>query len=82
MSAMRAKFQLSHVTKGEGWEKLHFYAVAKSGGYPQDGSDDDNTYAKFSPQASCEITVANPALFGKFEPGEKYYVDFTPALSS
>lgn len=79
MSAMRAKFYLQHVTKGEGWEKLTFHAVAKAGGYPDDGLDEDNTYAKFSPQASCEITVCNPALLGKFKPGKKYYVDFTQA---
>lgn len=79
MTTMRAKFVLSSVTLGQNYEKLTFNAVGKPGAYPEDGSDEDNTYAKFSPSAQCEIHVANPALLGKFKPGEKFYVDFTPA---
>ncbi|HEU0283260.1 MAG TPA: hypothetical protein VFQ99_05710 [Gallionella sp.] len=83
MSKMRAKMVLNHVEKypKEGdarQETLSFNAVAASQ-YPADGSDEDNTYAKFSPCASLSITVANPALLGKFKAGEKYYVDFTKA---
>ena len=83
-TAMRAKFLVTGVTPykdGEGntlQETLSFTAVAKSTPYPEDGSDEDNTFAKFSPSADCRITVANPALFGQFEVGKKYYVDFTP----
>ena len=55
---------------------MHAVAAAK---YPADGSDEDNTYAKFSPGASLSLNIANPALFGKFLVGEKYYVDFTKA---
>lgn len=33
----------------------------------------------FSPSVSLEITIANPALRGKFKAGQKFYVDFTPA---
>lgn len=77
---MRAKLQISTVTKTQhGQEILKFHAVSKSGSYPEDGSDEDNTYAKFSPCAELSITIANPALLGKFEPGQKFYVDFTPA---
>jgi hypothetical protein len=79
MADMRAKMIVSTVTRFQGGEKLNMQAVAKSGTYPADGSDEDNTYAKFSPSASLEIHVANPALFGKFSPGEKYYLDFTKA---
>lgn len=79
MTTMRAKLKLTSVEKLETAERLKFTAVGKSGSYGEDGLDDDNTYAKYSPSASLEIMVANPALFGKFTPGEKYYVDFTPA---
>jgi hypothetical protein len=51
--------------------------VCKSGGYPANGSDENNTFAKFSPSGSLELTVANPALIGTFEPGETYYLEFT-----
>lgn len=82
MSAMRAKMQIESVTKVNGGnEILRMHAVAKSGTYPEDGSDEDNTYAKWSPSASLEIQIANPALHGKFSPGEKYYVDFAKAES-
>lgn len=77
---MRAKLKIQSVTRHETCEVLKFNAVpAKS--YPADGSDEDNTFAKFSPSASLEITVCNPALIGKFQPGETYYVDFTKAES-
>lgn len=76
---MRAKFVLTAVERFSNSEKLKFQAVSKNTPYPADGSDEDNTYAHFSPMASCEILVANPALAGKFEPGQKFYVDFTPA---
>jgi hypothetical protein len=60
-------------------ERISFLAVAKSTGYGADGLDEDNTYARYSPQGNMSLTVANPALLGKFTIGEKFYLDFTPA---
>lgn len=83
MSAMRAKVKVSSV-KPYGYpnqitqEEVTFNAVSKSDGYPSDGSDENNTFAKFSPSATFTINIANPALIGKFENGKEYYVDFTP----
>ncbi|MEP6671709.1 MAG: hypothetical protein ABJF10_21290 [Chthoniobacter sp.] len=48
-------------------------------GYPPDGSDEDNTFAHWSPSGSLSLSVVNPALFGKIKEGEKYYLDFTLA---
>lgn len=84
-TTMRAKMVLATIQQhGDGksvtQETLQFHAVGKTP-YPEDGSDEDNTYARFSPNASCSITVANPALIGKFVPGQRYYVDFIPADS-
>lgn len=77
---MRAKFVVTSVMKHEGGnETVHFAAVAKSGPYPADGSDEDNTFARWSPSAACHIQIANPALHGKYAAGQKFYVDFTPA---
>ena len=78
MSKMRAKFVVSTVVLTTAAEKVSFTAVSKSTAYPQDGSDEDNTFAKYTPQADCSITIANPALFGKYKPGQKFYADFTP----
>lgn len=76
---MRAKMRITSITQHENCEVLTFNAVAKSTSYPEDGIDEDNTYAKFSPSGELKLTVANPALIGKFKPGEKYYLDFTKA---
>ena len=79
MPKMRAKMELIEVRKdSDTQETLSFRAVAKSTSYPADGSDEDNTYAKFSPAGSVSLTVANPALLGGFEAKERYYIDFTP----
>ncbi len=85
MSTMRAKMRVGSVfpyrnDKGDTVsEQLTFHGVAKSGSYPADGSDENNTFAKFSPSVNLQIIVANPALFDKFKPGDTFYVDFTPA---
>lgn len=85
MTTMRAKLQIGAVfahRNADGTiasETLHFHGVSKSGGYPADGSDEDNTFAKWSPSVNLQIQITNPALHGKFETGQKFYVDFTPA---
>lgn len=78
--AMRAKMRLNSVNgEYQGYEALSFSAVAKSEPYGDDGYDENNTYAKFSPSGSLSLTVANPNLLGKFKAGEEYYLDFTKA---
>lgn len=78
MPKMRAKLQVFSVTTLAQCEQVKFHAVGPSS-YPADGSDENNTFAKFSPSASLEITIANPALLGQFKPGQSFYVDFTEA---
>lgn len=75
---MRAKVCVSFVQQHDTQEIVQFNAVAANQ-YPADGADENNTYAKFSPQASFNITIANLALRGKFAPGDTFYVDFTKA---
>ncbi len=81
MHAMRAKMQVQSVEKFTNTEKLNMVCVGKSGSYPADGADEDNTFAKFSPSGSLTLQVANPDLFGKFKPGQKFYVDFHEATT-
>jgi hypothetical protein len=80
MPAMRAKVRLNFIEtryrEEYGQETLYFNPVARDASYPADGSDEDNTYARFSPSGQFTLTVQNPALVGKFEVGEVYYVDF------
>ena len=77
-NVMRAKMIIETVTKGNGYEVLKMRAVAKNE-YPEGGSDENNTFALFTPSASLEMHISNPALHGKFLPNEEYYVDFTLA---
>ncbi len=85
---MRAKMTLTRVHthrvdgKSDGavyQEDLEFRAVPRSDGYGNDGSDENNTYAKFTPNAFLGMSVSNPALFGKFKVGEMYYLNFSRA---
>lgn len=87
-TAMRAKLRVSSVqelfSRDEGdsekfGEQLYFHAVARNDAYPEDGSDENNTYAQFSPTANFFLDCRNPNLWGKFKVGEEYYVDFIPA---
>ena len=87
MSNMRAKMQVGFVQEHfygqdgvKSQETLTMHAVAASK-YTEDGNDEDNTYAKFTPSANLSITITNPALFGRFKVGEKYYVDLTLATA-
>ena len=84
MAKMRAKMRVGSINpyfnaeKEKESETLYFHGVSKSGSYPSDGSDEDNTFAKFSPSVNLTIHIANPALIGTFEVGDTFYVDFTP----
>lgn len=82
---MRAKVRVSDVkiftdtTGNTTQENLTFNAVAKSSSYPADGSDENNTFARWTPNATFTLTVNNPVLFGQYVIGDQYYVDFTKA---
>ena len=85
MPVMRAKMQVQSITKypTDGTpttqENLSMSCVAKSGAYPEDGSDEDNSFARWTPSGSLSISIQNPNLFGKFTVGQKFYLDFTEA---
>lgn len=84
---MRAKFIVNGVQEHfsdeaktiKAGETLYMAPVAKSDGYPEDGHDDDNTFARWSPSGSLTLYVANPNLWGKYAVGTKHYLDFTSA---
>lgn len=44
-----------------------------------EGESEDNTYARYTPSGEVCLDITNPALFGKFKEGQKFYADFTPA---
>lgn len=76
---MRAKMRVSDIKHhDENNEELVFNAVAKNEAYPEDGSDENNSFARWTPSAELKMTITNPALVGKFVIGQEFYVDFTP----
>ena len=75
---MRAKVFVESVEKFEGSERLNFRPVCSSGFGPN-GESEDNTYARWTPSGNITLLVTNPDLHGKFEQGQEFYVDFTPA---
>ena len=79
MTTMRAKLKVTNVVSHPTADRITFCAVYKENGYPPDGSDEDNTFAKWTPSADLQMTINNPELLGKFTVGQKFYVDFTPA---
>lgn len=81
---MIAKFQLVEVKQlGPSpeevtQENLRFIAVTEKP-FDKDGTSDDNSFARWTPTGNLEMAVTNPALFGEFKTGEKYYLHFTKA---
>lgn len=82
---MRAKMQVSAAKRLVGTdgnvmaEELLLYPVCGKAPFGPNGESEDNTFARFTPSGSLSLTVSNPDLFGKFKPGQKFYVDFTLA---
>lgn len=83
MSIMRAKMVvkeiIKHSSESEPSITLSMSAVCKSDSYPDDGSDEDNTFARFTPTADLTMVINNPNLIDKFKIGKKFYVNFTSA---
>ena len=80
MARMRAKMKIASVEPfGEDGEQLTFGAVCKIDPFGEDGVDENNSFARWTPSASLEMTVNNPALKGAFAVGDEYYLDFTKA---
>lgn len=84
---MRAKMRVTEVKKYgrlEGVTEsiiLKLNAVGKNGNYPADGSDEDNTFSRWTPSAELVMSITNPNLLDSFEVGQTYYIDFTQANS-
>ena len=41
--------------------------------------EDNKEWAAYTPSGSITMTILNESAFGQFEPGDEYFVDFTPA---
>ena len=73
MAKMRAKMRVETVTRNGHSEVLKLNAV-----YGGTTNNEDNSFAKTTPNATLDMTIANKELHGQFNPGDTFYVDFTP----
>lgn len=81
-TVIRAKFNVSEVAdlrysagEGKNRERIKLSAVYATGA-PE---AENVSFAKATPQGSIEILVDNPEVFGFFEPGREFYVEFRAA---
>ncbi|TIX92512.1 MAG: hypothetical protein E5V24_13520 [Mesorhizobium sp.] len=74
--SVRAKFRCNAVTDfGNGSKKVELSPV-----YQGSKPDDENTgFNKATPSGRLEMQIDNPKASVQFEPGQSYYLDFTPA---
>jgi hypothetical protein len=79
---MRAKMQVSSVipldTTGS-CQTVTMAPVCGNKPFGPNGESEDNTFARYSPSGSLQLTINNPELTGKIRVGQKFYVDFTEA---
>lgn len=74
---MRAKMQIQSITVTPYSEVIAMSAV-----YGGTTNDEDNSFAKTTPNGKIELTIANKDLHGVYKPGDTFYVDFTPVPKS
>lgn len=86
-ATMRAKMKVHSLKKHEhnpgsdAMDELIMGAVTTKD-YDDNGLDEDNTFAKFTPSADLNICITNPALIGEFKVGDVFYVDFIRSEST
>lgn len=79
MTTMRAKMEVRDAEKTGTTLKLNLSAVCGTDPFGPNGESEDNTYSRYTPTATLEMYITNPALVDKFKQGQKFYVDFTEA---
>lgn len=68
---MRAKLRIQSVQATEYSEQLKFAAQYSN-------TPEDNSFSEATPTADATLQITNKALWGKFKPGQAFYVDFIP----
>ena len=80
MRVMRAKMQVQSVTRyANPAETIKMSAVCGKAPFGAAGESEDNTFARFTPSGTMELSITNPDLIGKITPGQKFSVDFHEA---
>jgi hypothetical protein len=73
MTTMQAKLKVEYILgSGDESEVLVMSPVTT-------GSEENKSFAKWTPWGKLELGISNPNLVGKFKPGDEYFVEFTKA---
>ena len=74
MTNARCKFRVDSVNRrGSKWETISLITEY------DDALPEDTKFSESTPYGKLTFELTNPALIGKFNPGEAYYLDLTPA---
>lgn len=73
----RAKMVVQSVEKSTNADSIKAMPVSGKAPYGPDGESEDNTFARYTPSGSLQLSITNPELVGKIQPGDTFYVDFT-----
>lgn len=77
----RAKMVVQSVEKFTNVDSIKATPVSGKGPYGPQGESEDNTFARYTPSGSLQLSITNPDLVGKIQPGDTFYVDFTKVES-
>jgi hypothetical protein len=74
---VRAKFKVQSVTHNApaGTEKSGSVVLTPV----TSGSEENKVFWKYTPSGRIEMQVSNMDALAQFQPGQEFYVDFTPA---
>ena len=75
---MVAKFKVTKVESHSGNKTIKMMAISEKP-FDADGNSDDNSFARWTPSGELTMTIQNPALFGAFQEGKKFYLNFSEA---
>lgn len=71
--SMRAKLTIESINKTQYSEQIKYRAIYTN-------NKEDNSYSDATPCAEASFTITNKELWGKFNPGDQFYVDFVPVV--
>lgn len=78
-AVLRAKLRVSSVLHSKAADGSTDYEIVKLQAVYSDDPDSENKqWSKWTPSASFEMQINNPAAFEKLSSGHEFYVDFVP----
>lgn len=70
---IKAKFRCNQVDRHPTHEFVTFTPV-----YSDDKTSENYSWSKYTPSGKLEMSITNNACWGKFNPGDEYYLILSP----